>query len=845
VEDLRQLRNGSNKPPADEGFAFPCTVAQQAFWYLDQLEPGNPAYNIAVRFGLRGPLMVSALERAFNDLIARHESLRTVFETVDGQPVEVVVPEMSIRLPVDDLRHIPVAARPARADALAIEEARVSFDLFTGPLIRTRLLRLDDEDYVLLVTVHHIISDGWSIGIISREVGTLYDAHCGGISRPLPDLPLQYADFAVWQNDWLKSNQLADQLSYWVRQLADLPLLELPTDRPRPAILTSNGYIESILLPRILTDRLQSLSTEQGSTFFMLALAALTILLQRRSGRDDIFVGSLVAGRSQAELEQLIGVFINTVVLRTDLSGDPTFVGLLERVRETVLEALANQEVPFERIVEKLRPRRDRSRHPLFQINFIFQRDFVEPLEVSGVKLTAIPSKSPGAIYDLNFFMVERPDGWRASCEYNTDLYDAGTVTHMLAQFQAILEGIAANPESRVSGIPMLTAVERERLLLGSTHSQQMQRPTIGQPRLGPQDDIEAKLATIWRQVLGVGEISTTTDFFDAGGHSLLAARLISQVEKAFGRRLSLASLLQAPTIEAFARRLREETAGARRDQVFPIQPKGSRTPLFVLTSQPAFFYRLLSRRLGAEQPMLGLAWPELAALPANFSVRDIAANVIEALRDVRPHGPYYLGGWCMSGVIVYEMAQQLRASGEVVELLVLFDANNPSYVRGFRGLKALPKRAYLRCQKLAYKVGKVARKGPAGALSYILQRIRRTFGKALRHWHTDNDQTAGFDPRQSMELQSRVAAGYEPDPYGAPIVLFRSAAYQTGRFRDLTLGWGKLAQGELDVHEIPGEHHDMFLEPHVDLLAEKLRSYLPQIPEDQPPRYLQYSAAR
>ena len=842
MEDLRGLRNGSYKPPTEEGFAFPCTVAQQGFWYLDQLEPGNPAYNIAVRFGLHGPLVVSAFESAFNDLVARHESLRTVFATVDGQAVQVVAPEMSIRLPVDDLRDVPAAVRPARADALAIEEARVSFDLFTGPLIRARLLRLDDEDYVLLVTVHHIVSDGWSIGIISREVGTLYDARCDGGSRALPDLPLQFADFAVWQQEWLKSNQLTDQLSYWVRQLADLPILELPTDRPRPPVLTSNGYIESTLLPRKLTDRLQSLSSQQGSTFFMMALAALTILLQRRSGRDDIFVGSLVAGRSQAELEQLIGVFINTIVLRTDLSGDPPFVELLARVRETVLEALANQEVPFERVVEILRPKRDRSRHPLFQINFIFQRDFVEPLEVSGVKLTAIPSKSPGAIYDLNFFMVERPDGWRASCEYNTDLYGAATVTHMLAQFQAIFEGIVANPESRISEIPILTAVER--LLVGDL--QPAQSATIRQPHVGPKDDTEARLATLWRQVLGVEEISTTTDFFDAGGHSLLAAKLLSQIEKAFGRKLSLAALLQAPTIEAFARRLHEETAVARRDQVFPIQPQGSRTPLFVLTSQPAFFYRLLSRRLGADQPMIGLAWPELAALPANFSVKDIAANVVEALREVRPRGPYYLGGWCMSGVIVYEMAQQLRASGEVVGLLVLFDANNPTYVRGFRGLRALPKRAYLLCQKLAYKVGKVWRKGPTGAMSNVLQRIRTTFANARTHRRTDIDQSAGYDPRQSMELQSRVAADYEPQACGAPIVLFRSAAYQTGRFRDLTLGWGKVAQGKFDVHEIPGEHHDMFLEPHVDALADKLRSYLPRIPKDQPRRSdSRYSSAR
>jgi thioesterase domain-containing protein len=822
--------NGTLEPSAGDVFVFPTTIAQQAFWYLDQLEAGNPAYNIAVWFRLQGPLRVLALEQALNDIIERHETLRTVFATVDGEAVQVIVPELSIRLSVLDLRDLPPTVRPARVDALAIEEAGRRFDLSSGPLIRAGLLRLEDEDHVLLVTVHHIVSDGWSIGILSDELVTLYDSHFRGLPSPLADLPVQYADFAVWQNEWLKTRDLSDQLSYWVQQLANLPVVEIPTDRPRPAVPTFSGRIESVLLPRRLTDRLQVLSIQQGCTLFMLSLAALEAFLERRTGQEDIVVGTLVAGRSRVELEPLIGLFRKTVALRTNLSGDPTFSQLLARIRDTVLQAFAHEDVPFERVIEAMSGR-DHGRRPVFQINFIFQRDFVRPREVSGLTLTAIPSKSPGATYDLNFFMVERADGWRASCEYNTDLYDATTVTDMLEQFQSLLEEIAANHQRRISEIPMLTVAEREQLSITANGQPvrgalRPQQSVSEHTYVAPRNDIEVRLCKLWEQVLGVERISAVTDFFDAGGHSLLAVKLLSQIERAFNRKLPLAALLQAPTVQAFAGRLLQESALSRRDQVFAIQPKGSRPPLFVLTSQPVFFYRRLSRRLDVDQPMYGLAWPELATLPANFSAGDIATNVIESLCEIQPHGPYYLGGWCMSGLVVYEMAQQLRARGEQVALVILFDANNPDYIRQFNGVKALPVRVYFMGQRLAYKLGKLRRMGLVGAQSYVLRRVQTILENVRRLWGKDNDQSA---PRHSIELQSRVAAGYEPKPYPGPVVLFRSAAYQTGRFRDPTLGWRKVTQGKFDVHEIPGEHHDMFLEPHVDLLAEKLKSYLPR----------------
>jgi Condensation domain len=383
---------------------------------------------------------------------------------------------------VDDLRIVPKPDRDARAEVLTVDEARRRFDLSTGRLFLARLLRLDEEAHVLLITVHHVIADGWSIGVITQELGALYEAFCRGLDSPLPELTLQYGDFAVWQKEWLESCDISNQLSYWTRQLTDLPLLEVPTDKPRPAIQTSNGHIESIVLPRQLTDSLIDLSNREGSTFFMVALATLKILLQRATGNDDVYVGSLVAGRSRVQLEPLIGMFINPIVFRTDLSGDPTFLELLTRVRESVLQGLAHQDYPFERIVAVIHPRRDRSRHPVFQINFIYQRDFVRPLHVSGLILTAIPSRSPGAIYDLNLFMVERADGWRASCEYNTDLYEPATILRMLRQFQSLLEGIAADPKLRISEIPMLTAPAREKPLPLATNR-------LRDPRRSPERD--------------------------------------------------------------------------------------------------------------------------------------------------------------------------------------------------------------------------------------------------------------------------------------------------------------------------------------------------------------------
>lgn len=826
---------GTTSPWAGEVFAFPATVGQQGFWYQDQVDPGNTALNIAVRFQLHGRLRTAVLERALNEIVQRHEPLRTIFAAVDGQPVQVVATEVTIPLPVTDLRAVPEATRLARSEELTLEEGRRSFSLSDGPLLRAALLRLGDEDHVLLITVHHIVCDGWSIGLITDELGALYDAFSKEQGSPLPELPLQYGDFSIWQKQWLEFATVKEQLSYWTERLAALPLLEVPTDRPRPTIATSDGSIVSVLLPKALTGTLQELSGRQGCTFCMLALAALKILLQRATGKDDIFVGSLVAGRTRVELEPLIGLFVNPIVFRTSLSGDPTFFELLSRVRDTMVGAMEHQDVPFERIVGAVQPKRDPSRHPIFQINFIYQRDFVRPLQVSGLTLTALPSKSPGAIYDLNFFMVERADGWRASCEYNTNLYDAATVQQMLARFQALLEAIAADPARPISEIPMLTAQDRSLLLSRSDAGNSAARPqnhagTTEQAHLAPRNDMETRLSKIWEELLGETGISINADFFDMGGHSMLAARMLAQTQREFGRRMSLASFLQGPTIESFAARIQDDSDRNRREQVHAIQPRGTLPPLFVVTSQPRL-YRALAHRMGPDQPMFGLMGLDLPIPIDRATGKEIASSLVDTLRETVPHGPYYLVGGCNAGVIAYEMAFQLRARGEEVGLVALLDSNTPRYIRSFKGIRRFPIRLYLLLRKLVYVCQEVAEIPISKTLKLARVRIQAILEQRilspLAFWRLSGGEQAKDDLVQSMERRNLAVLRYDPESYDGPVVLFRSRVHQTGRFRDPTMGWGELVGARLQVYELPGRHGDMLHEPYVDMLASRLRDCL------------------
>ena len=834
MSSATQLEENREIPWTSDVFVFPTTIAQQGFWFLDQIDPGNPAYNIAVRFTLTGPLNRPAFERAVQELVERHEILRTRVEESDGAPVQVVTPNLELKVGLQDISHIPKERRLEHSEFLAITEAGARFDLGAGPLLRVNLLRLDEREHVLLITIHHIIADGWSIGIIAQELGTLYQSASNNEEPQLAPLPLQFGDFAVWQNAWLESQDFHEQLRFWKKTLAGLPLLEVPTDRERPKLQTSNGYIQSILLPTSLTDRLDAICRAERVTLFMLTLAAWKLVIKHETRSNDVYVGTVVGGRSPVEIEPLIGPFINPLVLRTIIPEDCSFLDFVATVKKTVLDAFEHGDLPFELLVKEIQPRHDMSRHAVFQINFIFQRDFVKPFEAAGLTLKAIPSKSPGAIYDLNFFMVERADGWRSSCEYNTDLYDASTIHRLLHHHKAILEAIAHDPTARISKLASASAAAVESSV---ATSQALPSSRKVAPRLNASlsqaatsDEIEEQLLKLWRHLLGVAEIGLNDDFFDVGGHSLLALKLLASIEKTMGQRLSLSCFLHAPTISALAARLRDERSRSRRDRVSILNPEGTKASLVLVDTGP--YYRPLIRHLGPDQPVLGLVLPELQELPLRFQVRDIAANLIETLRDAQPEGPYYLCGWCHAGIIAFEMAQQMIGQGEDVPAVILFDADNPNYVRRLKTFRALPIRACFFVQKIVYHLDRLRRRNVKEMLRYAAARFQTVAEEFQRRlWGLFYRTAANYDYehlKTSSWFQFLAVTEYRPEPLETTLVLFRSHDLQTGWFRDPHLGWDEVAEWDLIVHEMEGNHAAMLNEPGVTTLAEKLAELIP-----------------
>jgi amino acid adenylation domain-containing protein/FkbM family methyltransferase len=450
------------------GTSDPCVLsfAQQRLWFLDQLEPNSSAYNMSPALQLIGKLDAATLEQSLCEIIRRHEVLRTTFSTENDQPLQRIIPAAAFSLSQADLTAMPERQREAKAKQLATEEASRPFNLTSGPLLRATLLRLNPEDHVLLLTMHHIISDGWSMGVLYRELSVLYEAFLKGKPSPLPELPIQYADFAVWQREWLQGKKLEEQLTFWKKQLNGISPLDLFTDHPRPSVQTFHGAKHTVQLPMDLTEALQGLSRKEGATLFMTLLTAFQSLLHRYTGQDDIVVGTPIANRNRAEIEGLIGFFVNTLVMRTDISGNPVFRELLKQVRKSTLDAYAHQDLPFEKLIMELQPERDLSRNPIFQLMFTLQNVPLSTLELPALTVDRLWIEDTRTRFDLEVDLSETTEGLKCTFVYNTDLFDSATVERMAGHYQMILEGIAANPDLRLSELPLLTEAERHKLLV-------------------------------------------------------------------------------------------------------------------------------------------------------------------------------------------------------------------------------------------------------------------------------------------------------------------------------------------------------------------------------------------
>jgi amino acid adenylation domain-containing protein len=476
VEAARRSVEGLEAPPlmpqprAAGLNEAPLSFAQQRLWFLDQLAPGNLFFNVPAAVRLTGDLDMSALQRALAEIVRRHETLRTTFRAEGGVPVQVIAPAEAlpdIALPLVDLTEVTAADREAEALRQAREHIRQPFDLAQGSLLRARLFRLSTTEHIAVLVLHHIISDAWSIGVLVSELGRLYRAFVSHSDVAAAPLSIQYADFAHWQREWLQGDVLEKQLAYWKKQLAHLPpVLELPTDRPRPAVQTYNGATERLDLPASLMEALYALSREAGVTLFMTLLAAYQVLLGRYSGQEDFAVGTAIANRQRAEFEPLIGMFVNTLVLRADLTGAPSFRELLRRVRETALGAYAHQDLPFEMLVDALQVERNLSHTPFFQAAFALQNTPFETLELPGLTLSSVSVEAGAAQFDLLLTLSETPNGLSGGLNYNTDLFDAGTAQRMLGHYATLLAAATANPDEPVGRLPLLTEAERRQILV-------------------------------------------------------------------------------------------------------------------------------------------------------------------------------------------------------------------------------------------------------------------------------------------------------------------------------------------------------------------------------------------
>ncbi|MBD2606574.1 non-ribosomal peptide synthetase [Scytonema hofmannii FACHB-248] len=445
----------------------PLSFAQQGLWFINQLTPDSPTYNIPIVINLKGCINLTALQDSLNEIIKRHEVLRTSFTVVDGQPVQVINQAQALTLAVEDLRVLPESERTQVAQDLACELAQQPFDLSAQSLLRAKILELNDKNYYLVITLHHIIADGWSIGVLIKELAALYEAFSQGKLPRLPELPIQYKDFVNWQRKWIDSERIQPLLTYWKQKLSgELAVLNLPTDRPRSPVQTFKGAQAKLVLSQTLTKDIKNLSRQQGVTLFMTLLTAFKTLLYRYTGQTDIVVGSPIANRNRAEIESLIGFFVNVLVLRTDLSGELSFQELLARVKSTALEAYIHQDLPFEKLVEELQPNRDLSYNPLFQVMFVLQNVPKPNLSLSDVSVSYEEGYNGTSKFDLTLFMEDSEQGLVATCEYNTDLFNVDTITRMLGHFQTLLESIVSDPQQCVSDLQLLTPSEVQQLLV-------------------------------------------------------------------------------------------------------------------------------------------------------------------------------------------------------------------------------------------------------------------------------------------------------------------------------------------------------------------------------------------
>lgn len=799
-------------------YAMPASAAQERFWLLSKFAPGNAAFHMPACVRLAGPLSEKALEESFRALLHRHEILRTTFEETDGKLSQIISPTGKCALEVVSFHGADSEHAEATLERLVREEAAKRFDLQQGPVFRAKLFRLDPEHHVLVVTMHHIIADGWSHNVFQQELWTIYEAIARGEKPALQDLAIQYGDFTAWQNEWLASDEAREHLEFWTKELSrSLTVLDVPTDHPPSHRISLHGGLETFLLPQDLARALKAKSQSENATMFMMLLAAFTMLLSRYAEQSDVIVGSPVANR-RPETEGLIGPFSSPVALHVGLSGNPTVQEVLRRVRDVTLQALAHAELPFEVLLDKLNVRSVHGRNPLFQFYFFYQTAFLQPRQLRQLTVTPMSTFGLGTPFEMQLGIIERAEGVRLQLEYNAGLFERATILRVLEDYRRILEAMLTNPAQRLGDL-------------------QVSPPTRAKaPEPAPQGAVEAKifaarnetektLAKLWEELLGVQPIGMHQNYFDLGGNSLLAVRLFARMHKEFGVNLPLATLFEAQTIEELARVLDNKDTGEWSPLV-TIQPAGSKPPFFCIHGGGGnvLIYRSLSQHLGTNQPFYGLESQGLdGRRPLLTTIGDMAELYVREIRRVQPHGPYFLGGYCMGGTVALEIAQRLTGMGEKVALLALFDTANWAAIRR----NVFYDKMVYQAQRIIFHCLNFGLLDFKKQVAFIEEKFKVLWnrGSVWRGWFEKKlGSNSEFSTLAKIwEINDRAILDYVPKPYPGTITDFRPMK-QYSQYLGAPMDWSGLAHKH-EIVTLRVYPAGMLLEPFVLDLALALGS--------------------
>lgn len=826
--------------PTAVGQRHPLSLGQERLWQLAQLASDAAVYNIPYAFRLNGPLNIDALAQSFQTIVDRHDVLRTTFTTAEeggDTAVQEVAPSQTINLQHITLSDMPAEQQQAESQIYLGQYIAQPFDLGRGPLHRFVLITLNDEEHLLLTVFHHLIFDGWSADVLWQELATAYNAYQAGDEPLLPDLPIQYADYALWQQAQLEEGALAQELAYWQEKLAGQPeTLALPAKQSCNLTQRNAGQMYSFRWDTAVSQQLKQFGHTHKASSYMVLLTLLNIVLNRTTGQEDLLIASPIAGRQQNETEPLIGYFNNIIVLRHQLTNDPTTADLLHQVRGTVLEAQENQMAPFHRVAN--------------MVNISLTRAFFTledsatavPLDLHDLSVTPIELAEDTADFDLAIFMQEQDDQFTGTIWYKSALFDQATIEQLVHNWQTVAEAVAANGEQSLSQLPSFA--DQYQPVAPATQA----RTT---PTAVAEDDVERQLVAIWQDLLGLDDIGVTDNFFDLGGHSMLAVRLFNRIQQELtDEPLPLATLLTAPTIRQLAAVVRQDDATPHTwSSLVPIQPEGDQTPIFCVhgAGGNVLLYKDLAKHLGPNQPVYGLQSRGLdGQQPFLDSVEEMAAYYLEEIQTVQPHGPYHLLGYCLGGTIALEMAQRLVETGEKVTFLGLLETYNWANAKDLSFFES----AYSYAQKVEFhwrNFNLLDRRGKKvfldEKLKVVKDRSNVWLGSLKSVFKKDGEDTTDQDQLLSALWQhnDRVAIEYVPRPYPGRITHF-CPLKEYADLNDPALGWDDIALDGVERHTLPVYPAGMLVEPFVAQLATLIDSCITEalptetnIPHAQP----------